>query len=107
MKTDKFTTESGKRAKLVVRVSLSAWTDPCMTASGLMISITARELSNGSIIRLSIPETTKTARRLERVNSSSMEMSMKVISLMDNSTGTENITFLSQVKNMKVNLRRT
>ena len=106
MKMDKFTMESGKRAKLVVRESSSAWMARCMMASGSMISTTARVPSSGSIIKSNIQVTIKMAKRLVKVNSSLMEMSMKVIFLMDNSMDTENTISLNQARNMKASLRR-
>jgi len=66
-----------------------------------------KELNNGITIKSFIRVTLLMDLKLDRVNSSSMEIFTKEISLMDSSMEEENISLMKLVKSMKVISTRT
>ena len=97
---------NGKMAKLLELVFLLTSKVQCMRDSGRMINITVKELNNGITTKSYTLVTLLMAKRLERVNSSSTEMSMREISSMANSTVRENTISLSQERFTKEDSKR-
>ena len=78
-----------------------------MMVNGSKMHIMEKELNNGITIKSFIRVTLLMDLKLDRVNSSSMEIFMKEISLMDSSMEEENISLMKLVKSMKVISTRT
>jgi hypothetical protein len=78
-----------------------------MMVNGSKMHIMEKELNNGITIKSFIRVTLLMDLKLDRVNSSSMEIFTKEISLMDSSMEEENISLMKLVKSMKVISTRT
>ena len=78
-----------------------------MMVNGSKMHIMEKELNNGITIKSFIRVTLLMDLKLDRVNSSSMEIFTKEILLMDSSMEEENISLMKLVKSMKVISTRT
>ena len=88
-------------------VSSSTNKDQCMRVSGKMTNIMDKVLNNGTTTKSFTLGTSLMAKRLVKVNSSSMVTFMRDNSLTANSTERESTTSLSQERSTKENSLRT
>lgn len=105
MPMETYIKENGRTEKPMELEFLLILMDPCMKANGKMINSMDTAQNLGTITKSNSLENSQKARKQEKVDLSSKAVTMKVISQMANSMGSESITSQIPVDFMKVNLK--